>query len=541
MFSRLIRCWAVIAIATTTLCGAGIANSQGFETGGAIVSDDAASKIPAFSYREGPKSDLLFRGTALAPEASGEAEVEFQDGRASVELKLHKLPEPWKLGPYTTYVLWALTMEGRANNLGALEVSGGKARLRTAAALAKFALVVSAEPHFGVTVLSRAVVLVNYPKDVKGSQDTVRTLLERADYRSLAPQTIVARGKVPMDLYQARYAFAIANTVEAAKYAPQFFSKADALYRKAEAALISKKSTERRSVAQVSRDAIQSLEESRREALVARAAAEEKARQDALAAKAAAEAEQRLAAERAAAEQREAAALAASAERDAAARAELERVAAAAAAEKVRTEAEAARLAAEAQDREAAAVAAAAQQLAAAKTEADRLAAVAAEEARQREVSASAEAAAKAKMEAIAAARADLTARLNRVLPTTDTPRGLVAQIAGVQFATGAARLSVAARESLARFSGIVIAYPDMRFVVEGHTDNIGSEAANIALSLRRGITVRDYLIAQGVPASTIDVKGVGPASPVSDNTKPAGRALNRRVEIVMSGGPIAR
>lgn len=532
MFSRPIFLKNIhLGVAAVLLGGAAaLGNAQGFESGGAIVSDDAASKIPAFSYREGPKSDLLFRGTALAPEASGEAEVEFQDGRASVELELRKLQEPWKLGPYATYVLWALSIEGRATNLGAIEVVGGKAKLRTSAPMSRFALVVSAEPHFGVTVLSRAVVLVNYPKNVKGNQDVVRTLLERADYKTLAPQAIVPRGKIPLDLYQARYAFAIANTVEAAKFAPQFFSRAEALYRKAEAAQASKKSAERRTVAQVSRDAIQSLEESRREALLARAAAEEKARQDALAAKAAAEAEQQLAAERAAAEQREAAARAAAEERDAAARAELDRVAAAAAAEKVRADAEVARLAVEAQERETAAAKAAAEQLA-----------VAEQEARQRELAAAAEAAAKAKAEAQIAARADLTARLNRVLPTTDTPRGLVAQIAGVQFATGAARLSVPARESLARFSGIVVAYPDMRFVVEGHTDNVGGEAANVALSLRRAIVVRDYLIAQGVPASTIDVKGVGPASPVSDNGTAAGRALNRRVEIVMSGGPIAK
>ena len=140
---------------------------------------------------------------------------------------------------------------------------------------------------------------------------------------------------------------------------------------------------------------------------------------------------------------------------------------------------------------------------------------------------------------ATAKARTELTERLNRVLPTTDTARGIVAHISGVNFATGAATLNPSARESLARFSGIVVAYPDIRFVVEGHTDNVGGEATNIALSLKRAITVRDYLIAQGVPASAIDVKGIGPASPVADNATTAGRASNRRVEVVMSGGPI--
>ncbi len=166
-------------------------------------------------------------------------------------------------------------------------------------------------------------------------------------------------------------------------------------------------------------------------------------------------------------------------------------------------------------------------------------AARAAADASQREARAAAAAAKAGAAEATARARAELTERLNRALPTTDTPRGLVAQISGVQFATGAATLNPGAREALARFSGIVVAYPDIRFVVEGSTDNVGGEATNIALSLKRAITVRDYLIAQGVPASAIDVKGLGPANPVADNATPAGRASNRRVEIIMSGGPI--
>jgi outer membrane protein OmpA-like peptidoglycan-associated protein len=175
------------------------------------------------------------------------------------------------------------------------------------------------------------------------------------------------------------------------------------------------------------------------------------------------------------------------------------------------------------------------QRLAAAQAESEHAAAVAAEEAQTHEKAAAAAAAA----QATAQARADLLTRLNRALPTADTPAGLVAQISGVQFARGAATLNVSARESLARFSGIVLSYPDMHFLVEGHTDNTGVEATNVALSLKRAITVRDYLIAQGVAASTIDVKGSGSASPAAQNTTAAGRAANRRVEIIMSGGPI--
>jgi outer membrane protein OmpA-like peptidoglycan-associated protein len=115
----------------------------------------------------------------------------------------------------------------------------------------------------------------------------------------------------------------------------------------------------------------------------------------------------------------------------------------------------------------------------------------------------------------------------------------LVSEIGGVQFATGTADLTGSAREGLARFSGIVASYPGLRFMVEGHTDNTGAAEANNDLSLRRAIAVRDYLIGQGVAASTIDVAGFGSAQPTADNATAEGRARNRRVEIVVSGGPL--
>jgi outer membrane protein OmpA-like peptidoglycan-associated protein len=136
-------------------------------------------------------------------------------------------------------------------------------------------------------------------------------------------------------------------------------------------------------------------------------------------------------------------------------------------------------------------------------------------------------------------ARRDLEDRLDSVLPTRITERGLVAEISGVQFAAGAATLNPSAREALARFAGIILSYPTLEFMVEGHTDSRGSEAINKELSLARAMSVRDYLIGQGIRATRIDVEGLGPAAPVADNETSAGRARNRRVEIVMWGDEI--
>ena len=83
------------------------------------------------------------------------------------------------------------------------------------------------------------------------------------------------------------------------------------------------------------------------------------------------------------------------------------------------------------------------------------------------------------------------------------------------------------------------MSYPGLRFNVEGHTDNTGTVTANNELSLRRAISVRDYLISQRVAASSIDVAGLGQSRPVADNATAEGRTRNRRVEIVVSGGPL--
>ena len=165
------------------------------------------------------------------------------------------------------------------------------------------------------------------------------------------------------------------------------------------------------------------------------------------------------------------------------------------------------------------------------------------EQARQAAAAAEAAEAQRARSEQMAAeaARNDLRNRLNAVLPTRETERGLVSEIGGVQFATGTANLNSAARESLANFAGVVVSYPQLRYNVEGHTDSTGSAAKNEELSLRRAIAVRDYLIAKGVAASATDVAGLGASTPIADNATADGRARNRRVEIVVSGGPLAK
>jgi outer membrane protein OmpA-like peptidoglycan-associated protein/opacity protein-like surface antigen len=134
------------------------------------------------------------------------------------------------------------------------------------------------------------------------------------------------------------------------------------------------------------------------------------------------------------------------------------------------------------------------------------------------------------------ALRARLLANFNRVLPTTDTPRGLVVDMGDIMFDTGQSDLRPQGREVLAKLSGIVLNYPSLRLKIEGHTDNAGSAEFNQALSEHRASTVRDYLVGQGLDASSVSAQGLGAQNPVSDNVTSQGREKNRRVEIILSG-----
>jgi outer membrane protein OmpA-like peptidoglycan-associated protein len=134
------------------------------------------------------------------------------------------------------------------------------------------------------------------------------------------------------------------------------------------------------------------------------------------------------------------------------------------------------------------------------------------------------------------ALRRRLLEQFSMVLDARDTERGLVVNIGDVLFASGSATLRPEAREKLARFSGIVLAYPDLRLEAEGHTDNVGSLELNQKLSEDRAAAVREYLISQGVPSESIAARGMNFAHPVADNDTAAGRGKNRRVEIIISG-----
>jgi outer membrane protein OmpA-like peptidoglycan-associated protein len=182
---------------------------------------------------------------------------------------------------------------------------------------------------------------------------------------------------------------------------------------------------------------------------------------------------------------------------------------------------------------------------AAARAEAERAAAQAqAEAANERALKD--QAAAEQSREAVARAeqekadlRAKLIQQLNLILETRESARGLIVNISDVLFDTGQYTLKPAAREKLAKVSGIVLAHPGLRLEVEGHTDSVGSEEFNQQLSEKRAISVRDFLVQQGIPITSVGARGLGKTIPVASNDTAAGRQRNRRVEMIVAGDVI--
>ena len=491
------------------------------------------TKAINYNHRSG-STKIDFRGTPLLPEARGEATVQSKQGVINISARMEKLQPATKFGPeYLTYVMWAITPEGRATNVGEVLLNRDKTKLDTTTELQSFGLIVTAEPYFAVTQPSDVVVMENFVRqNTTGTIEQVDAkyeLLQRGQYTlNVNPAEIKPLGlnsSVPLELYEARNAVQIARWTGAERYASSTFQKAVQGLENAEAYLKSKAG--RKPIGTVAREAVQMAEDAR--IITVRKIEEE-----------------RLANERQAGAEREA-------------RAESERAAAQAGAERTTRDAEAARVAARSEadrlqrendakmetarneadraKRDNAAQMAAAQteadrlkrdsdaQMAAARNEADRLKRE--NDAQRASAQAELDRAAKEKAQAEAdkvELRAQLLRQFNAILQTRDTARGLIVNMSDVLFDTAKYTLRPLAREKLAKVAGIVSGHPGLRLEVEGHTDSVGSDEYNQRLSEQRGAAVRDYLTQQGMPASSVTAKGFGKTQPVASNDTAQGR-----------------
>ncbi len=455
-----------------------------------------------YLHRSGSTS-IGFKGTPLLPMAKGEAKVESERGGITIHARFQGLTPANGFGhEYLTYVLWAISPDGRAQNLGEVLPAGTKNNIDVTTALQSFGMIVTAEPYFSVTQPSDVVVLQNVIQNDKtqGVLEKVNahySLLPRGTYAETAGSKTVANPitrneKSPLELFEAYNAVRIAQAAGADKYAADIMASANLDLQNA-AAIDGNKKGDRKMEITNAREAVQKAEDAR--IVTLRKQADELARnQEDAKVKAQQEA---MASQQQAAQSQQQAAQAALAAQQAQLDSEK--------AQAAKAQADAARAQAEAQAAE--------------------------ERAKAMQANKSAEDA--------NAVREKLKAQLNSVLATSETARGLIVNMSDVLFDTGKYTLKPTTQISLAKVAGILQAYPGLKVQVEGYTDSVGGDEYNQKLSENRAGAVKDFLVSQGVSQANITSQGFGKNNPVADNTSASGRAQNRRVNMVVSGDAI--
>jgi outer membrane protein OmpA-like peptidoglycan-associated protein len=480
----------------------------------------------AVHYRlQGGSTKVDFQGTDLLQGASGEARVEGKKTNFLIEVKFQNLEDATKFGlEYLTYVLWAVSPQGRPVNLGEVTIdhNSSTAHLKAFTDLQTFGMIVTAEPYFAVTAPGNMVVMESSALGA-GSEniEAKYDLVSRGTYSSTQTHIQDAifgiDSKTPLELFEARNALRIARIAAGDKYAAFIISKAGQQLLHAEDVYRQKQN--KAAVEAAAKEATETAEEARLMAV------KQKAEDDAQADAAAREAKARADADEEAKRRAEAEAARAEAEQAKAEALKMKQEAEAAAQEAARQKAEAEKATAEA---------VAQQQALAAETDKARQAAAQSESLRL-QAEKEKEQAEYEKQEL----RARLLQQLNSILATRDSARGLVANMSDVLFRSGSFELLPGARERLAKVSGIVLAYPSLHVAIEGHTDSVGSDDYNQQLSERRAETVRDYFVQQGINSASVEAHGFGKTAPIATNDTPEGRQQNRRVELILSGDAI--
>jgi outer membrane protein OmpA-like peptidoglycan-associated protein len=478
-----------------------------------------------YEHRHG-STKIDFEGTTLMPGASGVAEVASKSGAMKIEAEFRGLDKPTSFGTeYLTYVMWAISPEGRSVNLGEVLVGDDHhSKLDVTTDLQAFALIVTAEPYYAVHRPSNVVIAENAIRpDTVGTSEAVDAKYELIDRGGYIPtgyhfDPVVLNSKLPLEFFEARNALRIAKSAGAESYAATSYEKAANQMKQADD-LGTRKHINRKELISISREVVQTADDSREIAV------------------------KRIDADRVDADKnREAGKLA---DAQATSKSEMQ----------ARMEAEAATGDANRRREDADKAAAESQRLqqnAQADSDRNRAVAIDANQATADAQQAQRSAEASADQSRLAAAnsdqqlkqavqdreelRAKLLHQFNLIFLTRDTARGLIVNLSDVLFDTGKSTLRPEAREKLAKISGIVLAYPDLRLAIEGNTDSVGSDSMNQALSEQRAGSVRDYLVKENIPASSMTSQGFGKTQPVASNDTAEGRQQNRRVEMVVSG-----
>jgi outer membrane protein OmpA-like peptidoglycan-associated protein len=452
----------------------------------------------ALSFREGHGTDVDIVGVSPRSGRIGEADIKRNEGRTRIKLRINEaLRHPQSLGSlYTSYVLWAVAPEGRAENLAELP-HAKDFDVEATTSFDTFGLIITAEPYAAVSRPGPRLLAESNPRPDTRARVEAGTVEYAASPERLTGRSGRADFRTPLPVLGARRAVEMARAAGASEYA-------DSELREAEVKLAALEQVSRgktklsKDAETMARDVMRLAEHARvltadRQEQAGRAA-ERRAAQSAIS-RAESEADQAAAK---AARERENAAQA----REDAERADQEARKARATMRDAQDESERAKANEEA-----------------ARTEADR---------------------ARADVQQAQQDKAEMQAQLYRslsaILETRREARGLIVNLSDVLFDFDRASLKPGAREKLSRLSGILLAYPGRYDIeVEGHTDSIGSHEYNLRLSEDRARSVSSYLRDAGIPAARITrVTGFAETRPVASNDNTAGRQMNRRVELII-------
>jgi outer membrane protein OmpA-like peptidoglycan-associated protein len=510
-----------VAQTQTTLAVEPMAHTPTFR----VIVTSRTTQAVNYKHRSGA-TKVDFAGTDLMRSANGEAQVNSKRGAIEIEAEFGNLQKPTTFGnEYLTYILWAISPEGRAVNMGEVLVGGNhRSKLHVTTDLQAFALIVTAEPYYAVRQPSNVVVLENVVReDTKGTTEAVNAkyeLMERGGYIPTGYKfdPVVLNAKLPLEFYEARNALRIAQSEGAEQYAGDSYQHAVRLMNNADE-YATRKHIDRKPLIAVAREEVQTAEDARQIAVKkmgdVRLADERQASDDAQALSQAQADDATRQKEQAQSDQ---------------ARAELA---------KVQAESDAARARTDAADAQSAAAKAKSDMADSQASSANALSAAQADAEQSRLAAQQAQFSAQQAETDKAAMRAQLSEQLNKILQTRDSARGLIVSMSDVLFDTGKYSLKPGAREKLAKVAGILLAYPGLDIEVGGYTDNVGGDEMNQILSENRASSVRDYLVNQGVGMNSVTARGFGNTLPVASNTNSAGRQQNRRVELLVSGDAI--
>jgi outer membrane protein OmpA-like peptidoglycan-associated protein len=492
-----------------------------------------------YQHRSG-SSKVDFAGTDLMPSAHGVAEVNSKRGSIAIEAEFADLQNPTTFGnEYLTYVLWAISPEGRAVNLGEVLVGGNRrSKVNVTTDLQAFALIVTAEPYYATRQPSNVVILENVVRDTtKGSTEAVNAkyeLMERGGYIPTGYKfdPVVLRANLPLEFFEARNAVRIAQSEGAEQYAPDSYQHAVQLMNNADTEATSRH-IDRKPLIAISREVVQTAEDARAIAIKKMGDVRlDNERQDSADAQARTQGQADEATRR-----KERAESDAAKAQAATAQAQSDTVNAQAA--NAQAQSDAARARNDAADAQAATAQAQSDRANDQASSATALSAAQADADQSRLAAQSANLSAQQAETDKAAMRTKLSEQLNAILQTRDSARGLIVSMSDVLFDTGKFSLKPGAREKLAKVAGILLSYPGLNIEVGGYTDNVGGDAMNQTLSENRAGSVRDYLVQQGVATNSVSARGFGNTLPVSSNDNSTGRQQNRRVELLVSGEAI--